>query len=319
MFPKPFCGSVTRRGRSAADSVTACAGQLSMPQIGNQRTAFVLAGGGSLGAVQVGMLKALTRLNVVPDFVVGASVGAINGAYFAAEPDERGVARLERVWLRLRRADVFPFSAATSILAVFGRRDHLVTPALLRALIESELPCQKLEDARIPCYVVATDVLTGSEIALASGPVVTALLASAAIPAVFPVVSIDGRYLMDGGVANNTPISTAVTLGATRVVVLPTGVSCALEVPPRGAVALALHALNLLVMRQLLNDIERFADRAELVVLPPLCPLATNAYDFSLTHDLIHRSEAATRLWLRKNGLHGRGAPPELQPHLHED
>lgn len=279
----------------------------------------MLAGGGSLGAVQVGMLKALTRLRVVPDFVVGASVGAINGTYFAVEPNEKGVARLERIWLRLHRADVFPFSAANSVLAVFGRRDHLVNPALLRALIESELPCQNLEDARIPCYVVATDVLTGGEVALTSGPAVTALLASAAIPAVFPVVSIDGRHLIDGGVANNTPISTAVDLGATRVVVLPTGMSCALEVPPRGAVALALHALNLLVMRQLSNDIERLADRAELVVLPPLCPLTTTAYDFSHTHELIHRAEAATRLWLKKNGLHSRGTPLELQPHHHHD
>jgi NTE family protein len=286
--------------------------------MGNQRTAFVLAGGGSLGAVQVGMLKALTRLSVVPDFVVGASVGAINGAYFAMEPNEQGVARLERVWLRLRRANVFPFSAASGILAIFGRRDHLVTPALLRALIESELPRQKLEEAQIPCYVVATDVLTGGEIALASGPAVTALLASAAIPAVFPVVSIDGRHLMDGGVANNTPISTAVDLGATRVVVLPTGMSCGLVGPPRGAVALALHALNLLIMRQLLKDIERFAHRTELVVLPPLCPLTTNTYDFSQTHELIHRAEAATRLWLKKNGLQGGGAPHELQPHHHD-
>jgi NTE family protein len=289
-----------------------------MPQTGNQRTAFVLAGGGSLGAVQVGMLKALTRLRVVPDFVVGASVGAINGAYFAMEPNEQGVARLERVWLRLRRASIFPFSAAHSMLAIFGRRDHLVTPAQLRALIESELPRQKLEDARIPCYVVATDVLTGDEIAMASGPVVTALLASAAIPAVFPVVSIDGRHLMDGGVANNTPISTAVGLGATRVIVLPTGMSCALTGPPRGAVAVALHALNLVVMRHLSKDIERFSDRTELIVLPPLCPLNTTSYDFSQTGELIHRAEAATRLWLKQNGLHGHGAPPELQPHHHE-
>ncbi len=288
-----------------------------MPEPG-QRTAFVLAGGGSLGAVQVGMLKALTRLGLVPDFVVGASVGAINGTYFAMEPSEEGVARLERVWLRMRRATVFPFSAASGILALFGKRDHLVTPALLRALIESELPGQRLEDARVPCYVVATDVLTGGEIALASGPVVTALLASAAIPAVFPVVSMDGRHLMDGGVANNTPISTAVDLGATRVVVLPTGMSCALTQPPRGAVAVALHALNLLVMRQLEKDIERFADRTELIVLPPLCPLRISAYDFSQTSDLIHRAEATTRLWLKKNGLHGAGAPDELLPHHHD-
>jgi NTE family protein len=288
-----------------------------MAQTARERTAFVFAGGGSLGAVQVGMLKALTRQGVVPDLVVGASVGAINGACFALEPNEQGAQRLERIWLRLRRADVFPFSPAHSVLAALGRRDHLVNPQPLRALIESELPGQMLEDTKIPCTVVATDVLTGEEVALTSGPVATALLASAAIPAVFPVVSIDGRHLMDGGIANNTPISTAIALGASRVVVLPTGMSCALEGPPRGVVARALHALNLLVMGQLLKDIERFAGRAELVVLPPLCPLTRSAYDFSNTHELIHRAEAATRLWLRKNGLHGHGAPPELGPHHH--
>jgi len=106
----------------------------------NQRTAFVLAGGGSLGAVQVCTLKALTRLGVVSDCVVGASVGVINGACFTMEPNEQGVTRLKRIWLRLRWANIFPFSAASSVLAAFGRRDHLVTPAPLGVPIQSELP-----------------------------------------------------------------------------------------------------------------------------------------------------------------------------------
>jgi NTE family protein len=289
-----------------------------MAQRVDGKTAFVLAGGGSLGAVQVGMLKALTRQRLRPDFVVGASVGAINGAYFAAEPNDEGLQRLERIWSRLHRTDVFPLSLFNSLLAILGRRDHLITPSQLRSLVESELPCQTLEEAKIPCYVVATDVLDGREVAIAAGPIATALLASAAIPAVFPPVSFDGRHLMDGAVANNTPISTALRLGATRVIVMPTGLSCALEKPPRGAVAFALHALNLLVMRQLLSDIERFSDRAEIVVVPPLCPVSVSAYDFSQTADLIHRAEATTRLWLKKKGLDGEGAPEELLPHDHE-
>jgi NTE family protein len=282
------------------------------------RTAFVFAGGGSLGAVQVGMLKALTRSKVLPNFVVGASVGAINGAYFAAEPDQEGVARLERIWSKLHSADVFPFSIANSLLAILGRRDHLVAPASLKSLLESELPCERLEAVRIPCHVVATNMLTGAEVAMTAGPITTALLASAAIPGVFPSVAVDGDYLMDGGIANNTPISTAVALGARRIIVLPTGMSCALPRPPRGAVAVALHALNLLVMRQLVSDIEHFSASVELIVLPPLCPVTVTAYDFSQTADLIHRSEAATRLWLKQNGLHERGTPHELLPHEHE-
>src|SRR5882672_632342 len=283
------------------------------------KTAFVLAGGGSLGAVQVGMLKALTRAGIVPDLVVGASVGALNGAYFAAQPDDAGVKRLERIWSRLHRGDIFPLSPLHSLLAILGRRDHLITSSPLRSLVESELPCEKLENARIPCYVVATDVLDGTEVVIAAGPLTTALLASAAIPAVFPHVTLDGRHLMDGAIANNTPISTALKLGATRVIVLPTGMSCALEKPPRGAVGFALHALNLLVMRQLLSDIERFSDRAELAVVPPLCPVTASAYDFSQTADLIRRAEATTRLWLRKKGLEREGAPEELLPHEHEN
>ena len=282
------------------------------------RTAFVLAGGGSLGAVQVGMLKALTRKGIVPDLLVGASVGAINAAVFAGLPTSEGVAGLERVWLGLHSSDVFPFSPLNSLLAILGKRDHHVSPARLQALIESALPYKRIEDAKIPFHVVATDVLEGTEVCLSRGPLAPALLASAAIPAVFPTVSIESHHLIDGGVANNTPISCAVKLGASRIVVLATGISCALEKPPRGVVALAMHAVNLLVMRQLVSDIEHFSSHAELIVLPPLCPVTVSSYDFSQTAELVHRAEARTRQWLQRNGLQSRGAPGELLAHAHE-
>lgn len=282
------------------------------------RTAFVLAGGGSLGAVQVGMLKALTRKGIVPDLVVGASVGAINAAFFAGLPTSEGVARLERIWLGLQSTDVFPVSPVNSLLAILGKRDHLISPARLRALIESQLPYDRIEDAKIPFHVVATDVLEGTEVCLSRGPLARALLASAAIPAVFPTVSIEDRHLIDGGVANNTPISCAVKLGASRIIVLATGISCALEKPPRGLVALALHAVNLLVMRQLVSDIEHFSSHAELIVLPPLCPVTVSSYDFSQTAELVHRAEARTRQWLQRSGLQSRGTPGELLAHQHE-
>ncbi|MGN6512225.1 MAG: patatin-like phospholipase family protein [Lysobacteraceae bacterium] len=286
-----------------------------MPAAGT--TAFVLAGGGSLGAVQVGMLKALAGAGRVPDLVVGASVGAINAAYYAAAPDPTGVARLERIWLHLRSADVFPFSLLDTTLCLLGRRDHLARPAPLATLLGSQLPYRRLEDAPLPCHVVATDVLDGTEVTLSTGDVLQALLASAAIPAVFPPVVIDGRPLMDGGVASHTPISAAFALGAQRVVVLPTGLPCALQQPPRGAIAAALHALNLLSMRQLLADIDRFAGRCELTVVPPLCPLSTTSYDFSHTAELVARAESATRAWLDEGP--GRHPDPRwsLLPHRH--
>jgi NTE family protein len=282
------------------------------------RTAFVLAGGGSLGAVQVGMLKALTRKGIVPDLLVGASVGAINAAFFAGLPTSEGVEGLQRVWLGLQSTDVFPFSPLNSLLALLGKRDHLISSARLEALIKSELPHERIEDTKIPFHVVATDVLQGTEVCLSRGPLAPALLASAAIPAVFPTVSIEDRYLIDGGVANNTPISSAVKLGASRIIVLATGISCALEKPPRGVVALAMHAVNLLVMRQLVSDIEHFSSHAEIIVLPPLCPVTVSSYDFSQTAELMRRAEARTRQWLQRNGLQGQGTPRELMAHQHE-
>jgi NTE family protein len=287
-----------------------------MPFAG-KTTAFVLAGGGSLGAVQVGMLAALTKNGIVPDFVVGASVGAINAAYYAAEPDNRGIERLKGIWLKLRRSDIFPFSLFASLRAFFGTADHMVAPAPLRKLILSALPYAELEKARLPCHVVATDALEGTEVVLSSGEAVAALLASAAIPGVFPPVLREGRSLLDGGVSNNTPISAAVKRGASRVIVLPTGISCALTAPPRAALALALHALNLLIMRQLVSDIERYSHELEVVTVPPLCPLATTSYDFSQSADLMHRAEAATEQWLQTDGLHHLGVPAGLLPHRH--
>ncbi|MBO3274074.1 patatin-like phospholipase family protein [Pseudomonas schmalbachii] len=281
-----------------------------------RKTAFVLAGGGSLGAVQVGMLKTLTRAHITPDLIVGASVGAINGAYYAAAPDASGIALLERIWLGLRRPDIFPLSVFGTALGLLGRRDHLALPGHLRTLIESQLPYRRLEDASVPCHIVATDILDGTEVILSTGDATAALLASTAIPAVFPAVTIADRPLMDGGITSNTPISAAVALGATRVLILPTGTPCVLKAPPRGALAVAMHALNLLAMRQLLADVDRFAERCELLVVPPLCPLAVNSYDFSHTAELIRRAEAVTERWL-KGDMQDRDPRWTLAPHRH--
>lgn len=280
------------------------------------KTAFVFAGGGSLGAVQVGMLKALVRHDMEPDFVVGASVGAINAAYFSSDGGLAGIANLERIWLRLRNADIFPFSVLASLFCLLGRRSHLASSDKLRSLIESELPFRELQDARIPCHIVATDALEGTEAVFSSGDVVSALLASAAIPAVFPAVTIGERAFMDGGIASHTPISAAVSLGAERIIVLPTGIPCALHALPNSAIRIALHALNLLAMRQLLADVERFSLRCDLLVVPPLCPLTTNSYDFSQTEILIHRAEASTAIWL-DGGMREQEPRWALLPHRH--
>ena len=281
-------------------------------------TSFVLAGGGSLGAVQVGMLRALTAAGVVPDRLIGASAGAINASFFAGDPTARGVAALERVWRGLERSDIFPVSLVGGGLGVLGLRRHLVDPGPLRRLLAQHLPAVAFARMALPCHVVATDVTSGEEVVLSQGSAVEAVLASAAIPGVFPPVAIDGRYLIDGGIANNTPVSTAVSLGAGRIVVLPTGYACALETPPTSALGMALHAVSLLISRQLRVDIERLGHEADIHVVPPLCPIAAGPHDFRHAGEWIERAATSTQQWLDSGGLDRHEVPGELGAHLHE-
>jgi len=286
--------------------------------MGTPRTAFVLAGGGSLGAVEVGMLQALVERGIAPDLVVGASVGAINGAYFAGRPDRAGVESLAGIWRDLRRGDVFPLGLIGGFLAFIGRRPHLLAPDRLRALLVRHLAFARLEEAKVSCHVVATDVLSGEEVCLSSGPAVESVLASAAIPAIFPPVRIADRQLSDGALASNTPLSAALGLGAERLIVLPTGFSCTLKNPPSSSLGMALHAVNLLTTRQLVVDIDRFSSTAEIVVVPPLCPLNVSSGDFSHSAKLIDRAAKSTRQWLDGGGLSIRQVPGALRPHTHQ-
>ena len=259
--------------------------------------AFVLSGGGSLGAVEVGMAKALAERGVRPDMIVGTSAGAINGAWLAGHPDT-DVDDLAEVWARIRRSTVFPAEPMLGFMAFAGRRQGLVPQRGLRSLVQAHLTFDRLEDAPTPLHVVAVEVLTGRDVALSTGPALDAVLASAAIPGVFAPVEIDGVAYMDGGVVNNTPLSHAVALGADVVWVLCAGYACALTEPPRGALAMALHALTLLVHQQLVIDVVRFEPQVELHVIPPLCPLDVSPSDFSQSSALIERSYRAAKSWL---------------------
>lgn len=279
------------------------------------RTAFVFAGGGSLGAVQVGMLRELLNAGVSADFVVGSSVGAMNAAYFAGAPNTAGVDKLEKIWRGLRRQDVFPMTLR-SALGFMGGAGNLIDPSNLRRLIEHHIPFPNLENAPIPVHVVATN-LGGAAICLSSGPAVEAILASAAIPAAFPSVRIGEHHLIDGAVSSNTPILTAVNLGATRIVALPTGFACALQEPPKGAIARALHAITLLIAHQMVRDLRECVGKVDVFTVPSLCPLDASPYDFSRAGQLIDQAAESTRKWIEGGGLSRPEIPNTLLPHSH--
>jgi len=280
------------------------------------KTAFVFAGGGSLGAIQVGMLRTLLSAGVRPDFVVGASVGAINASYFAGAPDLEGVSALERIWSGLHRSDIFPLTLA-SAFGLLRHPGNLVDPGGLRQLIETNLPYRLLEDAQIPLNIMATNQ-QGEAVRLSSGPVVEAILASTAIPGIFPPVYIDDEALMDGAIAANTPMLLAIELGASRIIILPTGYACALKEPPTRAAGKALHAITLMINWQLMHELERIPADVEVHIVPTLCPLAVSPFDFSAARELIERGAQSSKKWIEEGGLTRRSSPQELSPHRHE-
>jgi NTE family protein len=285
-----------------------------MAQIGG-KTAFVFAGGGSLGAIQVGMLRTLLAAGVRPDFVVGASVGAINAGYFAGAPDPEGVATLARIWSGLRRSDIFPLTLA-SAFGLLRHPGNLVDPGGLRRLLAANLPIPRLEDAQIPLNIMATNQ-QGQAVRLSSGPAVEAILASTAIPGVFPPVHIEGEALMDGAIAANTPMLLAAELGASRIIILPTGYACALKEPPTRAAGKALHAITLMITWQLMHELQRIPEDVEVHIVPTLCPLAVSPFDFSAATELIERGAQTAKQWIEEGGLTRRARPQELAPHRH--
>lgn len=282
------------------------------------KTAFVFAGGGSLGAVQVGMLRVLLAAGVKPDFVIGTSVGAMNAAYFAGAPNEDGVEKLARLWSGLKRSDVFPFTLRRAF-GLLRQPDSIVESDGVRHLIERNLPYARLEDAAIPVHVTATSI-EGIPVLLSKGSAVESILASTAIPGIFPPVRLEGQVLMDGAIANNTPILTAANdLGASRIVVLPTGIACAEQEPPKGAIARALHAVTLLIAWQVIRDLEQLGKEIHVCLVPTLCPLSVSPYDFSASGYLMRRAVESAQKWLDGGGLERRFQPHEFAFHRHHN
>jgi NTE family protein len=285
-------------------------------QSGPAKTAFVFAGGGSFGAIQVGMLQSLAAHGVTADMVVGSSVGALNGAFYAGDPTLDGAQRLAAIWRGLTRQDVFPMSWRT-VLSFLWRRDFLIPHDGIRKLIDDHIPYRNLQDAKLPVHIVTTDIISGDSVVLSEGPTAEAIVASTAIPGAFSPIRYKEYYLADGAISSNTPIQVAVTKGARRLIILPTGHACATQAPPVGAVANALHALTLLIARQMVIELETLAPDIEYFVVPPLCPLVGSPYDFSRTADHIDRAILSTDAWLAQHSLQEGKIPHEMRPHSH--
>ena len=235
----------------------------------SDRVAFVFSGGGPLEALQVGSLRALLESGVRPDLCVGTSVGAMNATFLAFDPTLKGTHALEDVWRTLKEEDLFPGRFKTSWARMLVRGNRVFENSGLRRLIQTRLAEATFDDAEIPLGVVATELETGAEEVFTSGRVLEPLLASAAMPGVYPPVDIGGRSFIDGGVVNNVPIAPALDLGGKTIYVLDTTAHGRQRRPLVRPMDYLLHAFSLARSQRLL--IERAAlakERIRLVIIP---------------------------------------------------
>ena len=283
------------------------------------KTAFVFSGGASLGSMEIGMLKALIEYGITANFVVGTSVGSLNATYYAYKPDIEGALELEEIWKSIRSKDIFPFSAFKSIRRIIKGNNYLIDPSGLEKLLTKVIPCDNLNDTKIPVYIVSTDILTGEEVVFSSGEVVEKLIASASIPMIFPPVKIGKHILVDGGVLNNTPISSAIRFGATKVIVLPTGYTCDRRKEPSNLIEMVLTSYSYMQHQKLATDIELYKDKVKLKIIPPLCPVKVSPNIFSKSGELIERAYKSTQSWLQMGNLESNDVPTLMKFHNHRD
>ena len=275
------------------------------------KTAFVFGGGGSRGACEVGMLRALVEADIKPDLVLGTSVGAVNGAFFAAAPGIERVLRLAAVWTGLEAGGVFEGSFANKMSTALRSRTHFHSNEPLRQLLEDALGGYEFADLPVRFECVAASIERAAEVWFDSGPVVPAVLASSAVPGLLPPVAYRGEHFLDGGLVDSVPAGRAVELGATRIFVLHAGrVEHPLAVP-RQPWEVAAVAFEISRRHRLHRTLAELPDGVEAHLLPSGAEPPTSGdwsrylryRDYGRTEGRIERAYTASAAYLKAAGL----------------
>lgn len=266
--------------------------------------AYVLGGGASYGSVQVGHLKALAETDLSPDFVVGTSVGSLNGAVLAEDP-QRAPERLTDLWGGMTRKEIFGPVIGSAFNLATGKA-AAVSNSGLRNVIEDALTARTFADLSLPHTAVTTDFDTGEPVPLNDGDLVSALLASAAIPLVFPTVERDDRTLVDGGIVANVPISIAAEQGAATIVVLDCGFTVMPPDQESTATGRLLRTAAIMAAQQVRRDLKAVEDLFVLY-LPGPWPMSGRPDDFRNSEENIAATYDLTMTWLHALSIVGPG------------
>jgi NTE family protein len=235
---------------------------------GSSEVAFVLGGGGILGAHEVGMLRALVESSIVPDIILGTSVGAINGAMFAADPTTAGVSRLSRLWRESNMSELAAGAVLRRITTLARTGTHLESLRDARARLADALPVERVEDLEIPFQCVAACIERSAEHWFDSGVLADVVLASCAVPGILPPVKIGDEHFIDGGIVNSIPVARAVMLGAQSIYVLQVGRLEKPLRPPRWPWEVGLVAFEVARRHRFAHDLHSLPEGVALHVLP---------------------------------------------------
>ena len=237
-------------------------------EVTDDKTAFVLGGGGILGAHEVGMLLALAERGIAPDLILGTSVGAINGAVFAAQPDGAGVKRLRGLWTDSNLGDMSAGLLLRRITTLARSGTHLQSFEDARARLAAALPVQRVEQLAVPFQCVAASIERAAEHWFDRGELADVVLASCAVPGILPPVKIGEEHFIDGGIVNSIPVARAVALGASTIYVLQVGRLEQSLQPPRWPWEVALVAFEVARRHRFAHDLQSLPDGVTLHVLP---------------------------------------------------
>jgi NTE family protein len=268
-------------------------------------TAFVLGGGGVLGAVEVGMLRALLERDIRPDLVLGTSIGALNGALVAREPELSVVDRLADLWQSVSAGgrEVYGDRPLRTVRRAVRSGTHLWSAEPLRQRLADELGDLTFEELPVDFQVCAASIERAAEHWFTTGRIVDAVVASAAVPGLLPPAQVGDEHYLDGGIVNSVPLGRAVGLGASRVFVLQVGRLDRPLTPPKRPWEVARVSFEIARRHRFVRELAELPDGVVCHVLPARGTSARDdslrgSRDFSGVQQRIDATYEASRAYL---------------------
>ena len=251
---------------------------------------LVLSGGGALGAMQAGFLRALVRTDFRPSLIIGTSAGALNGAFLAFNPDEDGVEKLIEIWRSLRDRSLFLFNPLRVAYQVMSKQLCLTNSDLLELLIKDYAPQDDFSATNVPLCITTTNLTAGRKEVIHEGPISKALLASTALPGIFCPVEIEGDLHVDGGILANLDLETAIDLGAKEILAIDLS-RCVDGHRPDSVVGVWMQTLDVIQRDRVDREMDRLENRAHITLIQPVVESSVSLTNFLAVDRLLEEGE----------------------------